>query len=66
MGDMTPNSEVDAAIELYNICKDFHVLPRAGGMLDQDGYHVMLFRFVSMAYNEKEANAAKPRGKGAR
>lgn len=33
-----------AAIEIAGLCKELGVLPRAGGLLDQDWYHVRLLK----------------------
>ena len=52
------NAEADAEVELAadlayfaKVCK---VLPRAGGLLDQDYYHVLLMRFGLEALAERE------------
>lgn len=71
LGDTTYNPEVDTAMELYNLCKEFNTLPRAGGILDQDSYVVMLLKLVATFVNKKEAqeNArarAKTKMKGTR
>ena len=41
MGRMS-DDEVDMAIEIANMCRLLHTLPRAGGLLDQDWYHFRL------------------------
>ena len=54
-------------IELYNFCKEFRVLPREDGLLDQDSYVMHLFDAVMDAASErlsKERNKTKiPRGR---
>lgn len=36
------DDDVQLAIELTHLCSAFHVLPRQGGLLDQDYYHILL------------------------
>ena len=45
--------EVDRVINLYNHCKDFHVLPRSGGVYDQDSMTMYLLSVVREAVNER-------------
>lgn len=47
------DDDVATAIELTVLCQDLHVLPNAGGLLDQDSYHVWLMQTVMRAQNEK-------------
>ena len=49
-----PDAEVRYAVELYALCKEFHVLPRPGGLLDQDYYEVQLLSRVAEAFEEKQ------------
>ena len=45
--------EVIEAIELTNMCQSFGVLPREGGILDQDHLTVRKMQIVLDAQNEK-------------
>lgn len=36
------------------LCKQLHVLPRAGGLLDQDSFHVYGMNLVLAALNERQ------------
>jgi hypothetical protein len=36
------------------LCRDLGVLPRAGGLLDQDSYHVWLLQETLTVLHEKE------------
>ena len=38
------DEEVVLAMELTELCQSLRVLPRAGGLLDQDYYHIVLLR----------------------
>lgn len=57
------------AIEMTVLCQELHCLPHAGGLLDQDSYHVWLMRAVIAGQREKEerqknmnkVSAKKPR-----
>lgn len=49
-----PDDEVILAVELTQFCKAFHVLPRAGGVLDQDYYIITLLRAGLRAFDKKE------------
>lgn len=53
-------AEVNLAIELYNYCKEFRVLPREGGLFEQDAYIMLLLQYVSVAVNEKMSQTSKP------
>lgn len=45
------------------MCQELHVLPKSGGLLDQDGLFVHLMKHAMMAQNERREldnhNAAK-------
>lgn len=41
------------AIELTGLCQSLGVLPRGGGLLDQDSYHVYMMQCVLSAQAEK-------------
>lgn len=42
------------AIEMTSLCRQLRVLPQAGGLLDQDSYHVWLLQETLAVMNEKE------------
>jgi hypothetical protein len=42
------------AIEMTLLCRQLRVLPQAGGLLDQDSYHVWLLQETLQVLNEKE------------
>jgi hypothetical protein len=46
--------EVALAINMTNLCRELHVLPRAGGLMDQDSYHVYLIQETLAVLQEKE------------
>jgi hypothetical protein len=46
--------EVQMAIEMTLLCRDLGVLPQAGGLLDQDAYHVWLLQETLGVLNEAE------------
>jgi hypothetical protein len=46
--------EVATAIEMASLCRDLHVLPGPGGLLDQDSYHIWLIQAALAVFNEKE------------
>jgi hypothetical protein len=46
--------EVIEAITFVRLCQEFRTLPRTGGILDQDSYHVWLIEHVLQAQNEKQ------------
>jgi len=39
---------------MYDYCQAFHCLPQAGGLFDQDPYHLYGMTLVAAAYQEKE------------
>jgi hypothetical protein len=41
------------AIELTQVCQGMRALPRAGGVLDQDSYHIYMIQTVLAAQAEK-------------
>lgn len=47
--DRRPDDEVRLAVELTDMCETFGVLPRAGGLLDQDYYYIVLMYAVLRA-----------------
>jgi hypothetical protein len=49
-----PDEEVQIAIDMTVLCRDLHVLPKAGGLLDQDSYHVYLIQETLAVIHEKE------------
>ena len=42
------------AIDMTTLCRELHVLPQAGGLLDQDSYHVWLMQETLTVLAEKE------------
>ena len=50
-----PDWEVGQIISLIRMCESLHVLPQAGGLLDQDAYFVYLLQQVMLADQEKAA-----------
>jgi hypothetical protein len=42
------------AIDMTVLCRDLHVLPQAGGLLDQDSYHMYLIQETLAVLNERE------------
>jgi hypothetical protein len=54
-----PDEETALAIELGLLCKEYRVLPHAGGLLDQDPYHVLVLRAVASAQAEKAQRDSK-------
>lgn len=48
------DEEVAFAVDISSLCKALQVLPRLGGLLDQDWYHVALLRAGLRAFNIKE------------
>lgn len=54
-----PDDEVFLAVELSSLCKALGVLPRPGGILDQDWYHVALLKAGLRAFKIKEERDAK-------
>lgn len=60
-------NEVNFAMELYNFCKTFHVLPGPGGLFEQDAYYMELLDAVIGAVNKKtERDINESKRKGAR
>lgn len=39
--------EVDTILSMINLSEAFHVLPRAGGLLDQDSLFIHYFMYVT-------------------
>ena len=57
-----PDDEVAFAVDMASLCRALQVLPRSGGILDQDWYHVALLRAALRAFHikeEREAEAAR-------
>lgn len=54
-----PDDEVALAIELTELCEALNVLPRAGGILDQDYYHIILLRAGLRAFSIKRERDSK-------
>jgi hypothetical protein len=50
-----PDEEAALAIDLAVLCSELHVLPRAGGVLDQDPYELYLLRAGLSGLNKKVA-----------
>lgn len=48
-----PDAVVAQAITMTNLCQALHVLPQAGGLLDQDALHVYMIECVLSAQNER-------------
>jgi len=48
------DEEVLFAIQMTSMCKQFKVLPRPGGLLDQSYYHVILMQAVLRAWAIRE------------
>jgi hypothetical protein len=46
--------EVQLALEIAGLCETYGVLPRAGGLLDQDSYHVYMMRAVQSAKQKRQ------------
>ena len=44
---------------MTRLCQEFHVLPNAGGLLDQDSYHVWLMANVIEADRERDEREQK-------
>jgi hypothetical protein len=42
------------AVDMTVLCRDLHVLPQAGGLLDQDSYHIWLIQETLAVLHEKE------------
>lgn len=54
-----PDEEVLLALELAELCQGLGVLPRAGGLLDQDYYHVVLLKAGLRGIAKKAAADSK-------
>lgn len=59
-----PDEVVAQAITLTNLCQTLHVLPRAGGLLDQDARHVYMIECVLAAQNERAEMERKRQAQG--
>ncbi len=59
-----PSSEVLGVIELTQLCKVFNVLPRAGGLLDQDAQTVAMMQMVLIAEMKRAEEEAKKAKRG--
>ena len=58
-----PDPETSFIISLWSDCREFKVLPRSGGLLDQDAYYVLGMRLVDEAVAERDKhNANRPEG----
>ena len=57
------DEEVQRAIELTSLATRLHVLPRAGGLLDQDYYHIKLLRAGIRAFEKAEELEYKKQSK---
>jgi len=53
------DEDVAEAIELTVMCQEFHSLPQAGGLYDQDSYDVWRMGLVLEAQAERAAKDAK-------
>jgi hypothetical protein len=53
--------EVILAMELAELCQGLGVLPRTGGLLDQDYYHIVLLRAGLRAAAKLQAKNNKPK-----
>jgi hypothetical protein len=60
-----PDEEAALAIDLAVLCSELHVLPRAGGVLDQDPYELGLLRAGLSGLN-KRAERDRARSEQAR
>lgn len=47
------DEETEFAIELTGLCKELHVLPGPGGLLEQDAYYVHLLKAGLRGINKK-------------
>ncbi len=54
-----PSPEVVSVIELTRMCQAFNVLPREGGLLDQDATTIRLMQLVLVAEVKKSEEEAK-------
>ena len=53
------DEEVQLAIDLTALATRLHVLPQAGGLLDQDYYYIKLLRAGIRAFEKKEEQEYK-------
>lgn len=60
--DGSQDEDVIQAITMVRICQEFHVLPGAGGLLDQDSYFVWLMTCVMEADREREERERRIQG----
>lgn len=58
------DDEVAFAVDMASLCKVLGVLPRPGGLLDQDWYHVSLLRAALRAFALKEEQDTRAAQKG--
>lgn len=56
-----PDEEAALAIQLAVLCRELHVLPRAGGVLDQDPYELKLLQAGLMGLSKKDQKEAANR-----
>lgn len=49
-----PDEEVNLALDLAALCESTHSLPRTGGVLDQDPYHLVLLRAGLYGLNKRK------------
>jgi hypothetical protein len=53
------DDETYLAIDLTGMCRSLGVLPRPGGVFDQDWYHIALLKAGLRAFNLKEEQDSK-------
>lgn len=58
------DDEVELAIELTFMCREFNVLPQPGGLLDQDYYLIRLLKAGVHGIGKLEERKRKPDQKG--
>jgi hypothetical protein len=46
--------EAFSFMTVFNLCRELHVLPRAGGILDQDSYFVLLMNHAMSCINDRQ------------
>jgi hypothetical protein len=64
--DRKPDWEVAGILSMVRMCQGLNVLPKAGGLLDQDSYFVFLLEQVMIADQEKqELDRARQEAKAA-
>jgi len=55
---LEPDPEVDHYLRLYRFMRDYHVLPREGGVLDQDADLIHILEYIGQVLNDlKDQNA---------